>query len=173
MLLHNLGPYVPLIILCVLMFRLVRRTMRPRVLTTRRLWIAPAILLAFGAFYVYGAVHAGATVSTLDVAIIAGTALVGVALGALRAHSVKLEKHPETGDIQATLTVWGLAVVVIWIAGRYLLRQSGFAGATTPFGVVTDAFMALAVATVFSQAVVLSQRCQALTRGTMPETRAL
>jgi len=170
---HNLAPYIPLIILCLVMFRLVRRTMRPRVLKPARLWIPPVILLAVASFYIFGAVESGATVSAVDVAIIAATALAGVALGALRAHSIKLTKHPQTGDIEATLTVWGLAVVVIWIGGRYLLRQSGFAGATTPFGVFTDAAMALAVGTVVAQAVVLSRRCQALSRGTPIEGPAL
>jgi NAD/NADP transhydrogenase beta subunit len=151
--------YLPLLIVCVL---LIRRTQRPRVIKPGRLWIRPAILLTAAGFYAFAASRSGPALHGADVVIISVTALVGIALGVVRAHSIKLTKHPQSGAIEATLTMWGLAVVFVWIGGRMILRQSGFVGATMPFGVLTDATMALAIGAVLAQAVVLHRRCRDL-----------
>jgi hypothetical protein len=161
---EELARYIPVIIVCVI---LIRRTQRPRVLRPSRLWIRPAILLAAAAAYTFAAIRSGPPVRALDAAIIAGTAALGVALGTLRAHSMTLTKHPDTGAIEAKLTLWGLAVVLVWIGGRVVLHQTGVVGATDHFGVFTDAAVALAVATVSAQTVVLVRRCQALECGAL------
>jgi hypothetical protein len=98
----------------------------------------------------------------LDWLVILGTAAVGAALGAVRAHSVRLQRHPETGAIEATLSAWGLIIILAWIGSRMLLKQSGWAGANEPFGIYTDASMSLALGVVVAQAIVLSRRCQAV-----------
>jgi Protein of unknown function (DUF1453) len=157
--LRELMPYLPLLVVIVILFR---RTRRPRVLRPNRLWIAPAILLALGGFYVFAAVQHGPPVQPLGWLVILATAVVGVALGALRAHSVTLKKHPETGSIEATLSAWGLLMILAWIAGRMFLRQSGLVDARTPFGLYTDATMSLAIGLVVAQAIVLTLRCRAL-----------
>ena len=158
---HALLPYLPYIIVIILLFR---RTRRPRVIRPERLWIMPAILIIAVGFYISGAVKAGPMLHALDWAVIVGTAVVGAALGAVRAHSVRLKRHPDTGVIEATLSAWGLIIILAWLAGRTFLRQSGWAGAgvSAPFGVYTDASMSLALGAVLAQAVVLTRRCQAV-----------
>ena len=157
--LHALLPYLPLIIVMVILFR---RTQRPRVIRPRLLWIGPAIVLVSIAFYVASAIKLGPTLRALDWAIIAGTAVIGAAVGALRAHSVQLRRHPDTGAIEAKLSSWGLLIILAWIAGRSLLRESGWVDTRTPFGLYTDAAMSLALGAVLAQAIVLTRRCQAV-----------
>lgn len=155
----DLLPYLPLVVVFVLMLR---RTGRPRVVKPSRLWIFPAVFLLLGLFYVWGAYRQGPHLSMYDDLIILGGIAGGIALGFARAHTVKLDRHPDTGHIQSTLTLWGAGFLVIWVAGRSLLRQAGFAGASEPFGVFTDAMFALALASVCVRALVISRRCREL-----------
>jgi hypothetical protein len=157
--LRELLPYLPLLIVIVI---LIRRTRRPRVLRPARLWIAPAILLTLGSFYAFQAVQYGVHLQPVGWAVILGTAALGIALGAVRAHSVTLKRHPDTGAIEATLSAWGLLIILVWIAGRMFLRQSGLVDTRTPFGLYTDATMSLAVGLVVAQAIVLTLRCRSL-----------
>jgi hypothetical protein len=157
--LHALLPYLPLLIVIIMLFR---RTQRPRVIRPARLWILPAILVIAVGFYLFGAIKSGQPLRPLDWLVVLGTGIVGAALGAVRAHSVRLKRHPDTGAIEATLSAWGLIVIVLWIGGRMFLKQSGWIGASAPFGVYTDASMALALGAVLAQAIVLTRRCQAV-----------
>jgi hypothetical protein len=50
---HSLLPYLPLLIVVVIMFR---RTRRPRIIRPERLWIMPVIVILAIGFYVYGAI---------------------------------------------------------------------------------------------------------------------
>jgi hypothetical protein len=154
--------YLPLLIVCVL---LLRRTRRPRIINPTRLWvlwIAPAILLVVALLYIASAIRFGARIDLVGGLIIATAAAGGIALGALRAHTVRLARHPDTGAIEATLTAWGLLLLLIWVIGRLVLRQSGLIEPGTPFGVFSDATIALAIGAVCAQALVLTQRCRAL-----------
>jgi hypothetical protein len=157
--LRALVPYLPLVIVIVL---LIRRTQRPRLLRPGRLWVAPAILLAVCAFYVSQAIQHGPPVQPTGWLVILGTAVVGIGGGAVRAHSVTLKRHPDTGAIEATLSAWGLLIILVWIAGRMYLRQSGLVDVRTPFGLYTDATLSLALGLVLAQAIVLTLRCRAL-----------
>ena len=157
--LHQLVPYLPFVIVIVL---LIRRTQRPRVIRPARLWIVPAIILVAVGFYAVGAFERGPPLHWLGVAVILGAGAAGSALGALRGHSVRLKRHPDTGAVEATLSAWGLAIILVWMGGRVALRQSGVVGVETPFGLYTDAAMALAVGAVVAQAIVLTRRCQAV-----------
>jgi hypothetical protein len=157
--LRQLLPYLPLIIAVLI---LIRRTQRPRTIRPWRLWIGPAIVLVATGFYTVSAIQHGPPVRPMDWLVMAGTATVGVALGVVRAHSVKLKRHPETGAIEATLSAWGLLIILAWIGGRMLLRNSGLVDVSTPFGLYTDATLSLALGVVLTQAVVLTRRCQAV-----------
>jgi hypothetical protein len=86
-------------------------------------------------------------------------------LGAVRAHSVHLQLHPDTGAIEARLSAWGLFVIVAWIGGRLLLRQSGVVDVNSPFGLYNESAMSLALGAVLAQAIVLIRRCQAVLAG--------
>ena len=154
---HSLTPYIPLLIVVVIMLR---RTQRPRTIRPERLWIMPSVVILAIGFYVYGAMRIGPPLHPLDWAVILGTAAIGAALGALRAHLVKLRRHPDTGAIEATLSAWGLMVILAWIAGRMLLKNSGWVDVNAQFGLYNEASMALALALVVAQAVVLTHRCQ-------------
>jgi 4-amino-4-deoxy-L-arabinose transferase-like glycosyltransferase len=156
---RSLLPYLPIVIALLI---LVRRTRRPRTLHPIRIWLGPLIVLAMSGFYLFMAVRYGPRVQPLGWLIMLGTAAVGIGLGAVRAHSVRLKRHPETGAIEATLSAWGLLIIVVWIAGRMLLRQSGLVDVRTPFGLYTDATMALALGLVLTQAIVLTLRCRSL-----------
>jgi hypothetical protein len=157
--LHALLPYLPLLIVLVILFR---RTQRPRILNPSRLWVGPVIFLVLLGFYLNGAMKLGAAPSSMDWWVIVGTGVVGAVLGAVRAHSVNLRRHPDTGAIEAKLSAWGLLLIVALILGRLLLRQSGMVNANAPFGLYTEAAMALALGAVVAQAIVLTRRCQAL-----------
>ena len=117
--------YLPLLIVCLL---LLRRTRRPRTIRPSRLWvlwIAPAVLLLIAGMYIVGAIHTGSHLDLGGGLIVAAAAACGIALGALRAHTVRLARRAETGTIEATLTAWGLLLLLAWVIGRALLRQSG------------------------------------------------
>jgi len=156
---HALLPYLPIAIAVMI---LIRRTQRPRIIRPGRLWIAPVILFVLVGFYAFNAAQHGPRLSGGDWGVVAGLAAVGVVLGAVRAHSVKLQRHPDTGAIEARLSAWGLLIILVWMAGRILLRQSGLVNASAPFGLYTDGAMALALGVVLAQAVVLTRRCQAV-----------
>ncbi|MGH8208527.1 MAG: hypothetical protein ACREU6_02845 [Steroidobacteraceae bacterium] len=157
--LHALLPYLPFMLAIII---LIRRTRRPRIIRPARLWIAPAILLIAVGVYTASAVRHGPPMHSVDWIVILGTATVGVALGALRGHSVRLKRHPDTGTIEATLSAWGLVYILLWMGGRIFLRQSGLIETGTPFGLYTDAALSLALAAILARTVVLTRRCRAV-----------
>jgi hypothetical protein len=151
--------YLPLLIVCAL---LIGRTRRPRVIRPQLLWIRPAVVLAVTVAYVFGASQRGPHIDLTDSLVIAAAALGGAVIGAVRAHLLRLSRHPDTGAIQGTFTMWGILLLVAWYVGRNLLRQSGLAGASSPFSLFSDAALALVAAAVVAQAVILVYRCKAL-----------
>lgn len=157
--------YVPIVIVCAL---LIRRTQRPRVIRPGRLWIPLAVVLGVSVLYVAGAIRLGPHIDLTGSLIIAAAALGGAVLGALRAHLLRLSRHPDTGAIQGTFTMWGVLLLVAWYVGRDVLRQSGLAGASAPFGLVSDAALALALGAVVAQRVILMHRCKALSKAKVP-----
>jgi hypothetical protein len=157
--LRQLLPYLPILVVVIIM---IRRTQRPRIIRPARFWITPAIFLALGGFYALSAVQHGPPVQPVGWLVMAGTAVIGIGLGAVRAHSVKLRVHPDTGAIEATLSAWGLLILLAWIGGRMLLRQSGIVDVSTPFGLYTDATLSLALGLILTQAIVLTRRCQSV-----------
>jgi hypothetical protein len=164
---HALLPYLPLVILILVVLRLARRTQRARVLNPGRLWIGPAIVVAFAVYYISVATHLGPPLSPVDWSIIAASAVVGAIVGALRAHFLHLTRRPD-GQIESRLSMWGLVFILVWFGGRQLLRQSGWVNAGAPLGVYADSGLSLAFALVVTNAVVLSRRCQALQAQSKP-----
>jgi len=164
--LHALLPYLPFVIVLLLLFR---RTRTARVLRPGRLWIGPVIFLVFAAFYVWVAMRRGPTLHTMDWLIIAASAVVGAAVGALRAHFLHLTRRPD-GLIETRLSIWGLVFIVVWIAGRQLLRQSGWVNANAPLGVYADSGLALGFSLLVANAIVLMRRGQALMAENKPLT---
>lgn len=155
---HALLPYLPYVILLVILFR---RSRTARILNPTRLWIAPAIVLAMGVFYASVAVTKGPPLHALDWLAIAAAAVVGVAVGVLRARLVHVTRRPD-GRLETRLPLMAAAFILIWVAGRQWLRNSGWVNANAPFGVYADAGIALGVSLLFAHAIVLSRRCQAL-----------
>jgi len=157
--LHALLPYLPFVIVIPLLFR---RTQRARVLRPGRLWIGPVIFVITAVLYVWAAMRNGPALNTMDWIIIAASAAVGVAVGTLRAHFLHLTRRPDDGLIETRLSVWGLVFILVWIAGRQFLRQSGWVNANAPFGVYADSGMALGFGLLMANAIVLMRRCRAL-----------
>jgi hypothetical protein len=151
--------YLPLLIVCVL---LIGRTRRPRVIRPHLLWIRPAVVLAATVVYILTAAQRGPHIDLTGSLVIAAAALGGVLIGAVRAHLLRLSRHPDTGAIQGTFTMWGILLLVAWYVGRNLLRQSGLAGASSPFSLFSDAALALLAGAVVAQAAILVYRCKAL-----------
>ena len=155
---HALLPYLPYVILLVILFR---RARTARILNPRRLWIGPAVLLAMVGFYTWAAMTQGPPLHTQDWLIIAASGVVGAAVGALRANLVHVTRRPD-GKLETRLPLMGAAFIIIWVAGRQWLRNSGWVNANAPFGVYADAGLALAFCLLITHALVLSRRCQAL-----------
>jgi len=163
--LHSLLPYLPLVIIALF---LIRRTQRPRAFSPARLWIAPAIFIVIAALYVNAAVKFGPTLRPVDWAIIAAATLLGAAVGALRAHFLHLTRRPSDGVIEMRQSVWGVIFIVLWVAGRQYIRQSGWVDANARFGVYADAGLSVALGLLVANAIVLTRRCQALMAETKP-----
>ena len=156
---HALLPYLPYVILLVILFR---RARTARVLNPKRLWIGPAVLVALVCVYIWGASMAkGPPLHAQDWLIIAGSGLVGAAVGVLRANLVHVTRRPD-GQLETRLPLMGVAFIIIWVAGRQWLRNSGLVNANAPFGVYADAGLALGFCLLLAHALVLSRRCQAL-----------
>jgi hypothetical protein len=156
---RELLPYLPIVVVLLL---LVRRTRKPRILKPDRLWILPAIVLAFVAWYAWSAYQLGPALTMNDDLIIAGSFAAGIAVGWIRATLMRIERHPQTGLIEARLTFWGLGFVVLWLLGRLLLRRYGQVDAANAFGVFTDSTVALAAGAILARTLVVYRRCRAL-----------
>ena len=155
---HALLPYLPFVILLLILFR---RTRTARIVRPGRLWIGPAIFLVVVALYVFGAVSKGPPLQGQDWLVIAASAVVGAAVGVLRAHLVHLTRRPD-GQLETRLPLMGVVFILVWVAGRQLLKNSGWVNANAPFGVYADAGLALGFGLLVAHAIALSRRCQAL-----------
>ena len=161
---HALLPYLPFVILLLILFR---RARTARVLRPARLWIGPAVFLVILVLYVWAAGTKGPPLHAQDWLIIAAAAVVGAAVGVLRAHLVHVTLRPD-GQLETRLPLMGVAFILIWVAGRQMLRNSGWVDANAPFGVYADAGLALGFALLIAHAFALSRRCQALLAGGKP-----
>jgi hypothetical protein len=155
---NELISFLPIVLVLLLM---IRRTQKARVVTTQRLLIAPAILTALVVFYIYGAMQRGPHLGLNDDLIILAGAAIGIVIGVLRAKLMHLHRR-EDARIETRLTMGGLAFIVVWVVGRAVLRKMNLVDTASPFGVFTDATLALAVGAVVARTFVLLRRCRAL-----------
>jgi len=166
---HALLPYLPYIILLLILFR---RARTARVLRPGRLWIGPVILLIPIAFFTWAAMRKGVSLHAQDWLIVLACAGLGAAVGVLRARLVHVTVRPD-GQLETRLNLIGAAFIIVWVAGRQWLRNSGWVNAHDPFGVYAFSGLALAVGLVIANALVLSRRCQALLAENKPLTASI
>jgi hypothetical protein len=161
---NDLISFLPIVLVLLLM---IRRTQKPKLVTTQRLLIAPAILTAMVLFYIYVAMQRGPHLGLHDDLIILAGGAIGVVIGVLRAKLMHLHRR-EDAQIEAKLTMGGLAFIVVWVIGRAVLRKMNLVDTASPFGVFTDATLALAVGAVTARTFVLLRRCRALHDAAQP-----
>jgi hypothetical protein len=161
---HALLPYLPYVILLLILFR---RARMPRILRPWRLWIGPAIFLVLMVFYATVAATRGPPLHAQDWLIIFAACVVGAAVGVLRAHLVHVTLRPD-GQLETRLPIMGVAFIIVWVAGRQWLRNSGWVNANSPFSVYADAGLALGFGLLVAHAIALSRRCQALLAANKP-----
>ncbi len=150
--------FLPIILVLLLM---IRRTRKARVLTTQRLLISPVIVTALVLVYIYFAMQRGPHLGLNDDLIILAGGVLGIVIGVLRAKLMHLHRR-EDAQIESKLTMGGLAFIVVWVIGRAVLRKMNLLDTASPFGVFTDATLALAVGAVAARTFVLLRRCRAL-----------
>jgi hypothetical protein len=141
---------------------LIMRNSRPRPLKIERLWVRPAIFIGL-----MGAALA-ATAPPLDlpdVAILVAALAIGCGMGWLRGRSMRIEVHPETGDLTARASPLGLVFILGLIVVRYGLR--GAAAETAPvlhlsYLAVADALVLMAVGMMVVQGLEMWLRARRL-----------
>lgn len=120
---------VPVLIILPLLYRRLRKLLRPQELKLRRLWIRPAIylVLAAGAILAPTPGAPALTSSTLTALVIAGA--LGAAFGWQWGRSTALHVHPETGTLMQTGSLAGMIVFLLLVLLKLGLRFGLKAGA--------------------------------------------
>jgi len=108
---------VPLVILVPLLYRRLRRMLKPQPLKLNRLWIRPAIILFAGI-----AVLAGAPPPLADLPWFALAAILGAALGWQWGRLMAIHVDPENGTLMTRGSLAALIVIVLLIVVRVGLR---------------------------------------------------
>ena len=108
---------VPLVIIVPLLYRRLRRMLKPQPLKLNRLWIRPAIILFAGI-----AVLAGAPPPLADLPWFALAAILGAALGWQWGRLMAIHVDPENGTLMTRGSLAALIVIVLLIAVRVGLR---------------------------------------------------
>jgi len=136
------GVFVGVAVAVVILFL---RNRRARALKIERLWIRPAIFLALLLLALFGSPPA---LTPLAIGILAVSLIVGSLIGWQRARFVRIDIHPETHELSAQPSMWGMLFIVALLLLRLLLRQQLTANAAV-LGVspitLTDAFLLFAV----------------------------
>jgi len=108
---------VPLVILVPLLYRRLKRMLKPQPLKLNRLWIRPAIILFAGI-----AVLAGAPPPLADLPWFALAAILGAALGWQWGRLMAIHVDPENGTLMTRGSLAALIVIVLLIVVRVGLR---------------------------------------------------
>ena len=108
---------VPLVILVPLLYRRLRRMLKPQPLKLNRLWIRPAIILFAGI-----AVLASAPPPLADLPWFALAAILGAALGWQWGRLMAIHVDPENGTLMTRGSLAALIVIVLLIVVRVGLR---------------------------------------------------
>lgn|GEM_PF-1789886 len=161
------SPLSTVLIVTVMAAFIVFRNMRPQKLNMSRLWILPGILVLLSAFVIFGATYAQyangvdtSPVWELIVAVAIGVVL-GVPLGLARGHASKVRLSEKKGIL---IVEPSIVVMLIWLAAfalKYGLRAI-LPHAGPGLIVVSDGFLAFAVASVVTVRYVLFQKFKEL-----------
>ena len=108
---------VPLVILVPLLYRRLRRMLKPQPLKLNRLWIRPAIILFAGI-----AVLAGAPPPLADLPWFALAAILGAVLGWQWGRLMAIHVDPENSTLMTRGSLAALIVIVLLIVVRVGLR---------------------------------------------------
>lgn len=102
-----------------------RRMQRPQTLKITWLWVRPAILGVIITAFFITLPHPS---TPLAIAALAGASVLGGGLGWLRAQSLKLDVHPETGDLTQQTSPLGAVLILLVVLARLGLRQMAAGG---------------------------------------------
>lgn len=146
---------------------IVFRNMRPQKLNMSRLWVLPGMLVLLSAFVIFGGTYAeyangldAPPVWELILAVATGIVL-GIPLGLARGHASKVRLSEQKGILIVDPSI---VVMIIWLAAfavKYGLK-SILPNAGPGLIVVSDGFLAFAVASVVTVRYVLFQKFKEL-----------
>jgi hypothetical protein len=120
---------VALAIALPLLYRRMRRSMRPQELKLKRLWVRPAIYLVLAAIAVLVPTPGAAPIMPQMLVWLVPAAALGAALGWQWGRSTALHLHPETGTLMQTGSMAGMMVLAVLIVLKMGLRLGLEAGA--------------------------------------------
>ncbi len=161
------SPVSTVLIVIVMAAFIVFRNLRPQKLNMSRLWILPGILVLLSAFVIFGSTYAeyangleAPPVWESIVSVAIGIAL-GIPLGLARGHASKVRLSEQKGIL---IVEPSIVVLLIWLAAfavKYGLK-SVLPNAGPGLIVVSDGFLAFAVASVVTVRYLLSQKFKEL-----------
>ena len=135
-----------------------RRRDRAQRLRPGLLWIAPLIaVLGIGAG-LWFLPHPSPT--PLNIAALAAALALGIGAGIARAHTVKLSRHPETGEVMSQTGSFAIVLLLVLVGVRYVLRNE-FSG-PHPAVIFITASMVFALAMIVTQRVATFRRVRML-----------
>ncbi|HSZ51181.1 MAG TPA: hypothetical protein VK801_06390 [Caulobacteraceae bacterium] len=136
---------------------LVLRNRRARPLRIDRLWLRPAISIAFALVFLFSYPP---PLTALSASVVFLGLVVGVAVGWQRGRFMRIEVDPVSHAMTARMSQLGMILVVAFFAARYYLRGR-FLG-PVPAASVTDALMISAASMMLAQQVEVSLRARRL-----------
>lgn len=106
-----------------------RRAQRPRPLKVAVLWVRPLILagLMALAFWVLPAPR-----NLMDVGLLGAACAIGIGFGWFRARALKLDVHPESGEIMQQPSPLSIVLLVGLVLFRFVLRGVNGAAMQSP-----------------------------------------
>ncbi|HEX4741179.1 MAG TPA: hypothetical protein VH353_07615 [Caulobacteraceae bacterium] len=136
---------------------LMLRNRRARPLRIERLWVRPAISIAFALLFLF-AYPPPLTLLSVTVVLL-GLAL-GAAIGWQRGRFMQIEVDPVTHAMTARMSQLGMILVLAFFAARYWVKGSTLG--PVPAASLTDALMISAAAMMLAQQTEVSLRAHRL-----------
>ena len=136
---------------------LVLRNRRARPLRIERLWLRPAMSIAFALLFLFSYPP---PITALSLSIMFLGLVVGVAVGWQRGRFMRIEVDPVSHAMTARMSQLGMILVLAFFAARYWLRGA-FLG-PVPAASVTDALMISAATMMLAQQVEVTLRARRL-----------
>jgi hypothetical protein len=119
---NALAYVVPVLIILPLLYRRLRKSMRPQELKLGRLWIRPVIYLVLAAGVILAPTPGAPTLTPSALVAMAVAGIVGAALGWQWGRSTALNIHPETGTLMQTGSLAGMIVFLFLVLLKLGLR---------------------------------------------------